>query len=138
MAEQPHGVAERRHELGAAAVELALVLPLIAILLFGIIQFSITFNQQQGLHAAAREGARYASLPSSTRGDIESRALSALAGTTLSGPPTVSITPAAAIPCAGRKGQPVVVEVTRAERISIPLVMDRTVNLAGRGEFRCE
>ena len=30
--------------------------------MFGILQFGLTYNRQQGLHAAAREGARLASL----------------------------------------------------------------------------
>jgi hypothetical protein len=123
---------------GATAVELALVLPVLVVLLFGIVQFSISYNQKQGLHAAAREGARFASLPSSTATEIEARVHSALAGVAVTGTPTVVITPAVAEPCRDRSGQPVVVEVRSAEQLSVPFVMERSVTLTGRGEFRCE
>ena len=50
------------HEHGASAVEFALVLPLLVLFLFGIVQFGLAFARTQGMEAAAREGARYASL----------------------------------------------------------------------------
>lgn len=47
---------------GAAAVELALVLPVLLLLLFGIIDFGRMLNAQITLTEATREGARAASL----------------------------------------------------------------------------
>ena len=47
---------------GASAVEFALILPLLVLFLFGIIQFGLAFSRAQGMEAAAREGARVASL----------------------------------------------------------------------------
>lgn len=47
---------------GAAAVELALVLPLLLLMLFGIIDFGRMLNAQITLTEAAREGARAVSL----------------------------------------------------------------------------
>ncbi|MHB8185055.1 MAG: TadE/TadG family type IV pilus assembly protein [Dermatophilaceae bacterium] len=47
---------------GAAAVEMALVLPLLLFLLMGMIDFGRAYNAQIQLSAAAREGARLASL----------------------------------------------------------------------------
>lgn len=49
-------------ERGASAVEFALVLSLLFMLVFGIIQFGLAYNRYQGLQAAAREGARIASI----------------------------------------------------------------------------
>jgi Flp pilus assembly protein TadG len=49
------------NERGQALVEFALIAPLLFILLFGIIQFGMTFGGQVGLSNAAREVARYAS-----------------------------------------------------------------------------
>ena len=51
-----------RDEQGAAAVEMALVLPLLLLLLFGIIDFGRVLNAQITLTEAAREGARAAAL----------------------------------------------------------------------------
>jgi Flp pilus assembly protein TadG len=45
---------------GAAAVEFALLLPLLVLLLFGLIQFGIAFNTKIQATNAAREGARMA------------------------------------------------------------------------------
>jgi Flp pilus assembly protein TadG len=47
-------------EEGAAAVEFALLLPLLVLLLFGFIQFGIAFNTKIQATNAAREGARMA------------------------------------------------------------------------------
>ena len=61
-----------RDQRGAAAVEMAIVLPILILLVFGIIEWSIYFNRLQGLQAAAREGARVAALPQSTQANIQS------------------------------------------------------------------
>lgn len=58
-----------RSDDGASALEFALVMPLLVILVFGIIQFGFLFNQWQQLEHAAREGARWASLRNPT-GDV--------------------------------------------------------------------
>jgi Flp pilus assembly protein TadG len=47
---------------GAAAVEMALVMPLLLAMIIGIIDFSRIFNAELQLSQAAREGARLASL----------------------------------------------------------------------------
>jgi Flp pilus assembly protein TadG len=49
-------------ERGAAAVEFALVLPLLLLIFLGIVQFSQAFQVQAQLAAAAREGARVMAL----------------------------------------------------------------------------
>ncbi|WP_433201900.1 TadE family protein [Dactylosporangium sp. CS-047395] len=48
----PHG------DRGAAAVELAIVLPVLLMIIFGIIDFGRAYNQRLILTEAAREGAR--------------------------------------------------------------------------------
>jgi Flp pilus assembly protein TadG len=45
-------------QAGAAAVELALVLPILLLLVFGIVDFGRAYNAQISLTQAAREGAR--------------------------------------------------------------------------------
>jgi len=51
---------------GAAAVEFALVAPILILLIFGIIAFGMGFYTQQGAAAAAREAARRAAVGSIT------------------------------------------------------------------------
>ena len=62
-----------KQERGASAVEFAIVGSLLLLILFGTIQFGITFNRYQGLQSAAREGARLGSLQATTRSDIINR-----------------------------------------------------------------
>lgn len=45
-------------ERGAAAVEFALVLPILVLILFGVIEFGGAYNAQLMVTGAAREGAR--------------------------------------------------------------------------------
>jgi Flp pilus assembly protein TadG len=54
----------RRRDGGAAAVETALVLPILLLLVFGIIDFGRMLNAQITLTEAAREGARAVALDS--------------------------------------------------------------------------
>ena len=122
------------------AVELALVLPILVLLLVGIVEFAVTYNRVQALHAAAREGARVASQSYATRSDIEGRVNAALDPISFSQPPAVTVTPAGNQPCNLRTGQAVTVSVSVDDQIDIPLwpSSPMTVTLSGKGEFRCE
>ncbi len=51
-----------RTDRGAAAVEMAIVLPLLTALVFGIIDFARIFNAEIQLSQAAREGVRLAAI----------------------------------------------------------------------------
>jgi Flp pilus assembly protein TadG len=61
-------------ERGAAAVEFALVLPLLLMLVFGMIDYGRAYNEQITLTQLAREGARLESLG---RTDVKTRLISA-------------------------------------------------------------
>jgi Flp pilus assembly protein TadG len=52
----------RHHERGASAVEFALLVPLLVMLVFGVINFGIVLAQKQSLSSAARAGARLGSV----------------------------------------------------------------------------
>ena len=119
-------------------MEFALILPLLILLVFGIVQFSIAYNRAQGLHAAAREGARLASLPQTTQGDIASRVSSSLAGVPLNGSPTITVSPSSTKPCQNRSGQTVTVTVSAVTDLDIPLWGSVSKTLTGKGQFRCE
>ena len=129
-----------RDQRGAAAVEMAIVLPILILLIFGIVEFSIVFNRLQGLQAAAREGARVAALPQSTQSDIRAKVTSALSGvlpTTQS--PVITVSPASGNPCDLRAADArVVVTVKANTELDIPLWGSQTVTLTGKGEFKCE
>ena len=129
-----------RDQRGAAAVELAIVLPILILLVFGIIQFSISFNRLQGLHAAAREGARVAALPQSTQGDIRARVTTALSGVLPTGtPPVITVTPNTTNPCDLKPVDThVVVTVRTVSQLDIPLFGNQSLTLTGKGEFKCE
>jgi Flp pilus assembly protein TadG len=49
---------KRQSERGAVAVELAILLPVLLVILLGIVEFGRVFNAQISLTQAAREGAR--------------------------------------------------------------------------------
>lgn len=134
-----HHHTDSDRERGAVAVEFALLLPLLVVILFGIVQFATTFNRQQGIHASAREGARLGSLPGTTSAEIESRVMDALDDVPLAGTPTIIITPSAVRPCSSGVGaDTVVVEVAASTNLDIPLWGTLTADLESTGEFRCE
>ncbi|MCL8026622.1 TadE/TadG family type IV pilus assembly protein [Nocardioides bruguierae] len=70
-----------RPDRGAAAVEMALVLPVLLLLLFGIITYGMMLSFRQGLTQAAAEGARAAAVTvvaSQRQTDAEAAVSSAL------------------------------------------------------------
>ena len=52
----------RGADRGAVAVEFALILPILVMILFGIIEFGFVLAQKAALSSAVREGARYGSV----------------------------------------------------------------------------
>lgn len=51
---------------GVAAVEFALILPVLALILFGVLEFGRVWSQYQVFQGAAREGARCAAVASTS------------------------------------------------------------------------
>jgi len=134
-------VRRQRSDEGAAALEFALVLPILVLLLFGVIQFGLTYFQWQGMQAAAREGARIASLQDTERSEIEGRVQSALSGVPVdvqlgNG---LTVSPGDDQPCDGRAGEEVEVTVEAPASLAIPLWDGAgEITLEAVGEFRCE
>jgi Flp pilus assembly protein TadG len=129
------GVSEER---GAAVVEFAIVFPLLVMFLLGIVQFSLMYNRQQALHAAAREGGRVAAIPTSTQDDITDAIDAALTGTEFDSTRVVTISPSASQPCLDNQGATVTVTVTADSSLDIPFWKSTSMNLTGKGAFRCE
>jgi len=125
-------------EQGSAVVEFAIVLPLLVMFLLGIVEFSLAYNRQQALHAAAREGGRVAALETSTQSDITAAVDGALTGTTFDSSRVISISPSTAQPCLNNQGGTVTVTVNADSDIDIPFWSTATYTLKGQAAFRCE
>jgi Flp pilus assembly protein TadG len=97
-------------ERGAAAVEFALVLPLLVVLLMGIIDFGLYFYNDLAVSHAARDAARYLSV-----NNIPGANLAVSRLTLVSAPaPTSTLTPATS-------GNPATVTLQTAYRFLTPL-----------------
>jgi Flp pilus assembly protein TadG len=100
--ERQHAAHDPR-DRGSAAVEFALLLPVLLLLIFGVVDFGRALNAQITLTQAAREGARLASFGQSTS-TIESRAQSAATGLTLSASNFTTVTTCASGAGSGADG----------------------------------
>ena len=79
-------MARRSNQRGQAVIELALTLPLLLVVVFGIIDFGFMFQRYESVTNAAREGARIGILADYTAAEAQNRALSYLAASGLNGP----------------------------------------------------
>jgi len=70
---------------GQAVIELALTLPLLLVVVFGIIDFGFMFQRYEAVTNAAREGARLGVLPNYTNTEAENRAIDYLRASGLNG-----------------------------------------------------
>lgn len=120
-------------ERGAAAVEFALVVPLLVLVLLGIVEFSRAFQVQATLAAAAREGARVMVLTND-----ETRATGAVRGAASSldlGPGQITVAPDT---CSGTD---VTETITVTVRFTQPFVSGLLggagVDLTGKAVMRC-
>ncbi|GAA3167717.1 hypothetical protein GCM10010466_67860 [Planomonospora alba] len=121
---------------GAAAVETALMLPVILFLVFAVIDFGRMFNAQITLTEAAREGARSVALGH----PAEPRVLSAARSL-----PAVTVA-AADCPAVPAPDADAVVEVTHSFEFVTPVAglaamfgggLDGSITLSGRGVMPC-
>ena len=81
-----------RSETGAELVEFALVFPMLLLVVLGIADFGILFQQYEVLTNAAREGARVAVLPNYATADVKARVDQYVAAGMLSTGGTVTTT----------------------------------------------
>jgi Flp pilus assembly protein TadG len=143
-----------RRDRGAAAVEFALVVPLLIMLVFGIISFGIVFAQKLALGNGAREAARFGVVDERSCAEITDAARDA-ARTIALDPEDVEVTVSlgstaggAAAVCAGggdqapcedsSPGDSIWVQLEFTSELLIPLVVVNSVDLEGLGVFRCE
>ena len=81
----------RKTETGAEIIEMALVLPLLLGLLFGIVEFGFLFQRYVFLTNAAAEGARVASLPGYNQADVQARVAAYAAASNITGVNATSV-----------------------------------------------
>ena len=116
-----------KNEKGASAVEFALVLPIFIMLVFGIFQFGIAFNNWIAITHAAREGARLAVV-----GQYDEQRV-------IDSAPSVDIQSISVSGQEGSVGSPVTVTVTgNVLNIEIPLAGSWPVRLTSTAVMRLE
>lgn len=143
---------QRRTDRGAAAVEFALVVPILLLVMIGIVNFGFVLAQQISLNNAARQAARYAVVDGRTCTDIKNEGMAAgetvgmsvSAGTV----PTPVVTNCGADtvkPCAGTAPNTnITVTMTRSGATNAWVISAPPFNLIavpvvrGTGVMRCE
>lgn len=131
-------------EDGVAAVEFAIILPVLALILFGVLEFGRVWSQYQVFEGAAREGARCAAVKATDFSDCEIQPAidNAAAPYDPANDATVQILGGAPVGAAGcgpdDQGEDVQVSWTQPLRITIPFWNDVTVNSNISAVFRCE
>ncbi|HXG82067.1 MAG TPA: TadE/TadG family type IV pilus assembly protein [Sphingomicrobium sp.] len=72
----------KRDERGVAVIEIAIVLPVLILFIYGIFQVGILYQANAGMQHALGEGARYATLyPTPTDAQIQAKVQAAVFGT---------------------------------------------------------
>jgi Flp pilus assembly protein TadG len=130
MAVERHHNRERltTGDRGAAAVELALVLPILALLLFGLIEFGQAYSAKISLTGAVREGARSLAL-----GLGDATVATKDAAPTLD-PDDITVT-TSDDPCI--PGEQAEVTASYPYTYDIPFFGDGTMTLTATGVMRC-
>lgn len=114
-------------ERGATAIEMALILPILIMLLFGIFQFGLVFNSYLAITHAAREGARLAAVGNYSESAVRGRAFPV-------DPDSVSIV----YPEGQDQGDPVQVTVSENFDLEIPFYGAAVIPLNSSATMRLE
>ncbi|HEX9123211.1 MAG TPA: TadE family protein [Actinomycetota bacterium] len=128
-------------EEGVAAVEFAIILPVLALILFGVIEFGRVWSQYQLFQGAAREGARCAAVASTSDCDPMTEVQNAAEPFTPEPPISISLVNGAPRPdgCEGTdRGQDIQVSWEQPLQIEIPFWKNTTVTSTIKAVFRCE
>lgn len=116
-----------RQEQGAVAVEFALILPILVLLVFGIVEFGRAYNAKISLQHAAREGVRVHALQTGE----DPVAITKAAAASLDGSQiTVAFT-------ACNSGDPTELTATYPFSYNVPLLGAGTLDLTAKGVMRC-
>jgi Flp pilus assembly protein TadG len=137
-----------RNEGGAAAVEFALVVPILLVVAFGIVNLGFVLAQQISLNNGARQAARFAVVDgrSCTQIQAEAQDSATTIGMSATQVPTPVITPScsgSSKPCTGTTaGTNVKVTMTRSAGWVVPFpplfTTGNAPTLTGTAVMRCE
>jgi hypothetical protein len=133
-----------RDERGAVAVEFALIFGILAMILFGIIEFGLFFSRYQMLHGAAREGARLAAVRG-TEAEVDARVIDAAEPYEVNAVSGIQVSVDGGngvdTPCdKDTRGQRVEVSWDQnfQDAIVLPFIPDISITTEVSGVFRCE
>jgi Flp pilus assembly protein TadG len=139
---RPHRT--RRDDRGAAALEFALVFPIFALILFGLVSFGLLFAQDLAISNAARQAARFGAVPGQDCDAMKTEAINAAAPLVTLDATDIIIGPG----CGSSTGEPcretavgsnVDVTITFTADVLLPVPgLGSTQELDGKGVFRCE
>jgi hypothetical protein len=133
-----------KREEGVAAVEFALILPVLFLILFGVLEFGRVWSQYQLFQGAAREGARCAAVASSSNCVVQDRINAAAepykpqpsAQIKVLNGPTPGPRP---IGCLSTdQGNDVQVSWPQQLQVDIPFWSNMTITTTIKAVFRCE
>jgi Flp pilus assembly protein TadG len=124
-----------RGQRGAVAVEFALILPVLLLIVLGTIEFGRVYSQFQVFNGAAREGARCAAVQSTPFTDCVVQDRIDQAATPYEPDVDATVT----VLCTDLTvGEPVTVTWPQTFEISIPFWNDMTFTRTIEATFRCE
>jgi len=135
-----------RGEEGAAAVEFALIVGLLFVILFGIMEFGLAFFETQNLRSATREGARAAAIGGDDN-EIFIALQDGASGSLEGASPSVDdLTPTDGCTTATKGDEVELVldidslpsNVKAAFEVNIPFLPEIVLTPEIRGSFRCE
>ena len=133
-----------RQQRGAVAVEFALIMSVLVLILVGTLEFGRVWSQLQVFQGAAREGARCAAVQAAglTTCDIQTRINDSSGAYTPAANATVTIN-GVAVPAGtgctpATIGQDVKVSWVQPLTVDIPFWKKVTINATIAGVFRCE
>jgi Flp pilus assembly protein TadG len=126
-----HLACSRASERGAAALEFALVLPILLMLAFGIITFGRAYHAKVSLAGGVREGARALAL-GKTAAEAQAATIDAAGGLDI----TAADIATSSCPAGGADGT-AHVEASYDLDYTIPLVASGTLTITADGAMRC-
>lgn len=130
-----------RADGGAVAVEFALLLPVLLMIVVGTIEFGRVYSQFQVFNGAAREGARCAAVKATPFSDcdVQTRIDNAASPYLPDEDATVLVDAGPLTACTNDTvGYPVTVSWDQSFQLNIPFFSDMTLDRTIEATFRCE